>query len=175
MKEILIEESNVVQVSAPVTVVGSINGKFYDLCNIFEVIGQVPDKRYLFNGAIVGLHYTSTETVQLLMCLKVKYPHCITLLRGVHETRLWTTHRYFKDEIEKKYGNLNAWKYCTDVFDYFPLAATIEGKIFCVSGGLSHDMGHIDQINMLNRVMEVPNEGPVFGMMWADPADLEYD
>ena len=85
------EESNVVPVSAPVTVVGNISGKFYELCDIFEIVGEVPDKRYLFNGAIIGRHNTSTETVQLLMCLKVKYPDCITLLRSSNETRHWSS------------------------------------------------------------------------------------
>jgi serine/threonine-protein phosphatase 6 catalytic subunit len=29
----------------------------------------------------------------------------------------------FYEECVKKYGNPNAWKYCTDVFDHLALAA----------------------------------------------------
>jgi serine/threonine-protein phosphatase 6 catalytic subunit len=32
----------------------------------------------------------------------------------------------FYDEISRKYGNLNPWKYCTEVFDYLPLGVIID-------------------------------------------------
>ena len=41
-KEVLIEEGNIVHVSAPVTVVGNIYAKFDELLNIMERIGEVP-------------------------------------------------------------------------------------------------------------------------------------
>jgi len=33
----------------------------------------------------------------------------------------------FYDEILKKFGNSSPWELFMDVFDHFPLAATIEG------------------------------------------------
>jgi serine/threonine-protein phosphatase PPG1 len=36
-KEVLMRESNVVHVSAPITVVGDIHGQFYDLIEIFRI------------------------------------------------------------------------------------------------------------------------------------------
>lgn len=85
--EVVIEEANVQPVSAPVLVVGDLFGKAYDLVKIFETCGQLPETRYIFLGNYVDRGYDSITTVQLLFCLKLKYPESITLLRGNHESR----------------------------------------------------------------------------------------
>ena len=51
-KELLMRESNVVHVRAPVTVVGDIHGQFYDLIEIFKIGGWCPDTNYLFLGQL---------------------------------------------------------------------------------------------------------------------------
>lgn len=87
VKEILVEESNLQPVQAPVTVCGDIHGQFYDLLELFSKGGEVPDTRYIFMGDFVDRGFNSVETFQLFLCLKLKYPGHITLLRGNHETR----------------------------------------------------------------------------------------
>lgn len=51
----------------------------------------------------------------------------------------------FFDECQRKYGNANPWRYCTDVFDYLTLSAIIDGRVLCVHGGLSPDLRTLDQ------------------------------
>ncbi|KAH9445875.1 hypothetical protein MJO28_012274 [Puccinia striiformis f. sp. tritici] len=46
-KELVMRESNVVHISAPVTVVGDIHGQFYDLIEIFRIGAFCPDTNYL--------------------------------------------------------------------------------------------------------------------------------
>jgi serine/threonine-protein phosphatase PPG1 len=46
------QESNVVHVQAPVTVVGDIHGQFFDLIEIFKIGGYCPDTNYLFLGML---------------------------------------------------------------------------------------------------------------------------
>jgi serine/threonine-protein phosphatase 6 catalytic subunit len=173
IKEILIEESNVQPVSAPVTVCGDIHGQFYDLLELFRIGGELPNTNYIFIGDFVDRGYNSVETFELLMCLKVKYPANITLLRGNHESRQITLVYGFFDEIVRKYGNANPWKYCTDVFDYLGLAALIEGRVLCIHGGLSPDIKTLDHIRTIERKIEIPHEGPFSDLMWSDPEDLE--
>jgi len=173
IKEILIEESNVQPVSAPVTICGDIHGQFHDLLALFEKGGEIPDTRYVFMGDFVDRGFNSVETFQLLLCLKLKYPNCITLLRGNHETRGVTSVYGFYEETMRKYGNANPWKYCTEVFDYLGIGAVIEGKIFCIHGGLSPQIKTLDQIRLIDRRMEVPHEGPFSDLMWSDPEEIE--
>mgnify|MGYP000977518929 CR=1 FL=1 len=53
LKEILIEESNLQNVAAPVTVCGDIHGQFYDLLELFRIGGEVPGTNYVFIGDFV--------------------------------------------------------------------------------------------------------------------------
>jgi len=124
-------------------------------------------------GDFVDRGYNSVETFQLLLCLKLKYPESITLLRGNHETRGVTSVYGFYEETMRKYGNVNPWKYCTDVFDYLGIGAVIEGKIFCIHGGLSPEVKTLDQIRLIDRRMDVPLEGPFSDLMWSDPEDVD--
>lgn len=172
-KDILVEEANVQPVRAPVTICGDIHGQFHDLLKLFKTGGEPPETNYVFMGDFVDRGHNSVETFELLLCLKVRYPENITLLRGNHESRQITQIYGFYEECVRKYGNANPWKYCVDVFDYLNIAALVDGKIFCVHGGLSPGLGTVDQMQTLERVQEIPHEGPYCDLMWSDPEDIQ--
>jgi serine/threonine-protein phosphatase 6 catalytic subunit len=87
VSELLMEESNVQPVLSPVTIVGDLHGQFFDLINLLKVGGWPPGTSYIFLGDFVDRGHNSVETLSLLLCLKLKYPGHVTLLRGNHEVR----------------------------------------------------------------------------------------
>ncbi|PVD37859.1 hypothetical protein C0Q70_00461 [Pomacea canaliculata] len=137
-KDVLIKESNVRQVCCPVTVCGDIHGQMYDLLELFRIGGKPPDTNYLFMGDYV------------------RYRDRVTILRGNHETRMTSQVYGFYDEVLCKYGSANVWKLFTEVFDYLPLTALVEGQIFCLHGGLSPSIDTLDHIRALDRIQEAP-------------------
>ena len=64
----------------------------------------------------------------MLVC-QVRFKDRITILRGNHESRQITQVYGFYDECLRKYGNANVWKYFTDLFDYLPLTALVDGQV----------------------------------------------
>lgn len=131
----------------------------------------MPNTSYLFMGDFVDRGFYSVETFLLLLALKVRYPDRITLIRGNHESRQITQVYGFYDECIRKYGSITVWRYCTEIFDYLSLSAIINGRIFCVHGGLSPSIEKLDQIRVIDRKQEVPHDGPMCDLLWSDPED----
>ena len=124
-------------------------------------------------GDYVDRGYYSVETVTLLVTLKVRYRDRIFILRGNHESRQITQVYGFYDECLRKYGNANVWKFFTDLFDYFPLTAVVQGAVFCLHGGLSPSIDTLDTIRQLDRAQEVPHEGAMCDLLWSDPDERQ--
>ncbi|KAL2918576.1 putative serine/threonine protein phosphatase [Polyrhizophydium stewartii] len=174
-KELLLSEDNVRHVQAPVTVVGDVHGQFYDVLEIFRIGGQCPDTNYVFLGDYVDRGYYSVETITLLLCLKVRYPDRVTLVRGNHECRAVTQVYGFYNECCEKYKGGLVWSYFTDVFDYLVLAVVISDTILCIHGGLSPSLHTLDQIRVIDRFREIPHDGPMADLVWSDPQQVDGD
>lgn len=144
-----------------------------DLKELFRVGGWCPDTNYLFMGDFVDRGFYSVETFLLLLAFKVRYPDRITLIRGNHESRQITQVYGFYDECMRKYGSTSVWRYCCEVFDYLSLGALVDGRVFCVHGGLSPTVHRIDSIKLIDRKQEVPHDGPMCDLLWSDPDDID--
>lgn len=104
----------------------------------------------------------------------MRYRERITILRGNHESRQITQVYGFYDECLRKYGNASVWKYFTDLFDYLPLTALVDGQIFCLHGGLSPSIDTLDHIRALDRLQEVPHEvSSLIHILFQDNQELD--
>jgi len=45
------------------------------------------------------------------------------------------------------------------MFNWMPVAALVDDKIFCVHGGLSPELHNIEQVCRIQRPTDVPNTG----------------
>ncbi|KAG0735705.1 hypothetical protein G6F57_013840 [Rhizopus arrhizus] len=169
--EIFLSQPSLLELSAPVKIVGDTHGQYTDLLRLFDMGGFPPSSNYLFLGDYVDRGKQSLETFLLLLCYKIKYPENFFILRGNHESANVTKVYGFYDECKRRL-NPKMWKIFVDVFNTLPIAALVAGKIFCVHGGLSPSLSSMDDIRNIQRPTDVPDYGLLNDLLWADPADI---
>jgi len=173
-REVLLSQPSLLELDAPVKIVGDVHGQYTDLIRMFEMCGFPPKSNYLFLGDYVDRGKQSLETILLLLCYKLKYPENFFLLRGNHECANVTRVYGFYDECKRR-CNVKIWKTFIDTFNTLPIAAIVAAKIFCVHGGLSPALSHMDDIRNIARPTDVPDYGLLNDLLWSDPADMEQD
>ncbi|KAK4742531.1 hypothetical protein SAY87_000532 [Trapa incisa] len=150
---------------------GDVHAQYSGLLRLFECGGFPPDSNYLFLGDDVDRGKQSIETICLLLPYKIKFPNKFYLLRGNHECASINRIYAFYDECKRRFS-VRLWRAFTDCFNCLPAAAVIDCKILCMHGGLSPELQSLDQIRALERPTDVPDQGLLCDLLWADP-DLE--
>ena len=167
-REIFLSQPILLELEAPLKICGDIHGQYYDLLRLFEYGGFPPEANYIFLGNYVDLGRQSLETICLLLAYKIKYPENFFLLRGNHECASINRIHGFYDECKRRY-NIRLWKTITDCYNCLPVAAIIDEKIFCCHGGLSPDLQSMKQIQRILRPTDVPDQGLLCDLLWANP------
>ena len=110
----------------------------------------------------------SIEILCLLFALKIRYPNQVYLLRGNHESISMNQLYGFCDEIQRRFNPALYYNFL-DVFSVMPIAALVGSRILCMHGGLSPDIKSLDDIANIPRPYEIPDEGLICDLLWADP------
>ena len=158
------------ELEAPIKICGDVHGQYYDLLRLFEYGGYPPESNYLFLGDYVDRGKQSLETICLLLAYKIKFPENFFLTRGNHECASINRIYGFYDECKKRYS-IKLWKIFTDCFNCLPVAALLDDKILCMHGGLSTELEKVEQIKLLVRPSDVPEEGLLCDLLWSDPEE----
>jgi diadenosine tetraphosphatase ApaH/serine/threonine PP2A family protein phosphatase len=153
-------------------VVGDIHGSIDDVLTIFSTFGYPPARDYIFLGDYVDRGENSIEVVVVLFALKLLFPDRIYLLRGNHECASISRRYGFHRECIDFFGTTCAHERFCDVFAQIPLAAVVNGSIFCVHGGLSPDLDSVREIsNEIQRPLPEFNQSVAADLVWSDPSD----
>jgi serine/threonine-protein phosphatase PP1 catalytic subunit len=168
MREIILAQNTLLEVEAPLKICGDIHGQYHDLLRLFEYGGFPPDSNYLFLGDYVDRGKQSLEVIVLLFAYKIKFSENFFCLRGNHECASITRIYGFYDECKRRY-NIKLWKTFCDVFNCLPACALIDEKIICMHGGLSPEIRDMEQIRRIARPTDVPDNGLLCDLLWADP------
>ncbi|KAL3936188.1 MAG: hypothetical protein SGBAC_008441 [Bacillariaceae sp.] len=169
VRPMLLQQSMLLELEAPIKIVGDIHGQFTDLLRIFEYGGFPPCANYLFLGDYVDRGKQSIESICLLFAYKIQYPENFFLLRGNHESAGINRIYGFYDECKRRFS-IKLWKVFSDVFNCLPITALVDEKILCMHGGLSPELSSLQQIADIQRPCDVPDVGIMCDLLWSDPA-----
>lgn len=185
----------VLRLRAPIKLFGDVHGQYSDLMRFFDLYGtpyeggqdgDIESFDYLFLGDFVDRGSHSLETICLLLALKIKYPEQIHLIRGNHEDR-WINNGFgFSEECAIRLGedpneDDSVFNRLNTLFDYLPLAAVVEDKIICLHGGIGSSLNYVEEIENLERPLEVvhevstPEQQLVVDILWSDPTDSDTE
>eukprot|EP00939_MAST-03C_sp_MAST-3C-sp1_P004538 g4538.t1 len=195
-------EKRLLELSSPMYVFGDLHGNLDDLHFFAEKLWTfgmgLTAGTFLCLGDYVDRGPYGIEVVAYLMAQKVLHPHKIHMLRGNHETRavngmmdhykegsfLWQCLNRFGEKMGQA-----IWENVNKVFDRMPLAAVVDGDVFCVHGGIPRplDTNPILWLNDINTLPPVMGITPAFShetganrqvamdLIWADPASSSME
>jgi len=168
-RQIFKEQPMLLELNAPVHVLGDTHGDLPNLVQILEMGGNPKSNNYLFLGDMADRGKFGLEVLVLLFAFKCKRPENFFLLRGNHESDAQTSRYGFKPECVRK-QNRALYSLLISTFNHMPVAAIVADKIFCCHGGPSFNMESMVDIINIPRPIEIPDSGLLADLLWNDPS-----
>ncbi|EFO91111.1 hypothetical protein CRE_30394 [Caenorhabditis remanei] len=180
--EMLRRGPSLIEIEAPITVVGDLHGQYEDLMRILMIhetkkekkVLEFTGRKFMFLGDYVDRGLYSLECIALLLNLMLHYPRHVFLIRGNHEMAK-INHSYgFLDDLQRRFrkeeDGTRLWMMFNDAFAYFPVAGLIGKKVLCMHGGLSPELKSLDDLRKIRRpIHSVEENSLVADLIWSDP------
>ncbi|KRY09563.1 putative inactive tRNA-specific adenosine deaminase-like protein 3 [Trichinella patagoniensis] len=162
--KILAKDATLLELEAPLIIVGDLRGNFHMLLHIFVKYGNIYGDLSHFN----------LRTITLISLLKIFHCDTIFLLRGNFESSvsiyLPGVSKEADDDDDDAYNFSTLFLlHLQEMFHHLPLAAVIMSRIFCVHSGISPMLVDFDQIRSLQRPLNVPKIGLIVDLLNAEP------
>ena len=164
-------KSSMVEMKAPVYIIGDLHGNLFDLLRILLYTKTPPETRLVFLGDYVDRGQYSVEICTLLFALFCAYPDNVVLLRGNHEFEHLNKNYGFFAEVQEQWGNEELWTAINEVFSYLPLTAVVNRTILCVHGGISPQIASVRQLQRIQLpIQKYEKDDLVCDLVWSDPS-----
>ncbi len=200
--DIMAKEPRLLELQSPIHIFGDIHGNWTDLSffrdHCWPLGMGLTAGKFLFLGDYVDRGMCGIEVVTYLLAQKVALPNKVFLIRGNHECRSvngWEQYYgtgSFLTQCKKSYGpelGQRVWEMINKVFDYMPLAATIDDKVFAAHGGIPRPIEgmSIDRLEIIRNLPcpigvrppsaneSLESNNTAVDLLWADPADAEQE
>ena len=168
--DIFSKEPNMLVINGDIFVVGDLHGHILDLFRILKNVGVPPEKNYLFLGDFIDRGEFSTETITLILVLKVLFPENVNIIRGNHEFPEMFTRCGFSNEVDSIYESTQIREGFHKAFSYMPLAALVNDENICVHGGIGPTFSTLGQISDAKRPLFTYDDNELITcLVWSDP------
>eukprot|EP01125_Pyxidicula_operculata_P022959 TRINITY_DN970_c2_g2_i3.p1 TRINITY_DN970_c2_g2~~TRINITY_DN970_c2_g2_i3.p1 ORF type:complete len:550 (-),score=76.18 TRINITY_DN970_c2_g2_i3:1920-3569(-) len=199
--KILREDEMLLNINSPAYVLGDLHGSYKDLDFFSRTIWNLgvdfSPCKLVFLGDFVDRGPHSVELVAYLLALKVMHPKQVFLIRGNHEFRsvngnINQPNSFLNTCIAACSGNRTQgevlWEMFNLVFEWMPIAATINKRVFCCHGGIPRITTTInaESIDILGSILsirrplkdaDVTHDSTCLALdiLWSDPAPSEME
>lgn len=130
-KKVNVQVFPVTPIHLDIVVVGDLHGNLHNLLEIFRKFGDPPRTKYLFIGNIIDYGDFSLECLALLLALNTLYPTDVYVLRGHTENHAISVYHGLETDVKGAYMNTMVYDAFIDAIHHLPIAAIVNGKIFC--------------------------------------------
>lgn len=180
-------DSIILSIRSPAYVFGDTHGSYKDLDYFGRELDIImSEKKFVFLGDFVDRGPNSVEVVVKLFLWKILFPQRMFLTRGNHE---------FRSTNGKDHGELPFKRNCivfadgneqlgnklyetiNQVFEWLPLVAIIDEKVFCTHGGIPRTIEHMHSKEVIEKISNFPrpiatiDTLELLDLMWMDLAE----
>ena len=160
----------VIEIDAPVHILGDINGNIFDVIRVISKCGSFSTTRYVFLGNYIARGAFSVQVMALLLGMFCLCPQNVVLLRGANEFDETSEACAFEQELREDYGaETKLHEMFQEVFALLPLGCLINKDILCVHGGITRRIKTVVQIASVKRPSYTVSDAVLSDIVSANP------